>query len=107
MAVFTLPTRQDLSNYEVEVDLDQVTYRLRFKFNSRDEAWYMSVLDANGVILRAGIKLVSDWEILRLWRDTNVRPAGEIITLNLGEDLTKPGLEQLGTDTLLLYDGLS
>ena len=107
MATFELPTRQDLANYELEVDMDEVTFRLRFKFNSRDEAWYMTVLSANGEILRAGIKVISEWLLLRLWQDFNVRPAGEIITINLATEVTKPGLEELGANTPLLYEGES
>lgn len=107
MSTFRLPTRQDRANYQLEVALDNLTFRLAFKFNSRDEAWYMTVLDANGVRLRAGIKLVSEWSHLRLWQDFAVRPAGAIVTLNLNilSKLSKAALDQLGTDVLFLYDG--
>ncbi len=109
MATFRLPTRQDRANYKLEVDLDDVTFRLTFKFNSRDEAWYMTIFDANGVLLRAGIKLVSEWSHLRLWQDFDVRPARGIFTLNtnITSKLSKAGLKQLGTDVLFLYDGES
>jgi len=107
MAIFELPTRQDIANYRLEVNMDNVTFRLTLKFNSRDEAWYMTIFDANGTLLRAGLKIVSDFSLLTLWQDINVRPAGEIITLNLAEDISSPGLEQLGVDTLLLYEGES
>lgn len=107
MATFRLPTSQTLPNYRYEVDMDGVTFRMSFKYNSRDEAWYMTILSAGGVVLRAGIKVVSEWLLLRLWQDTNNRPAGEIITINLAEEIAKPGLEQLGVDTALLYQGES
>lgn len=105
MAIFELPTRQDTANYINEVDLDDVTFRLSYKYNSRDDAWYMTVVAGDGTTLRAGVKVVSNWDLLRLWRDTTERPAGDVLTLNRATTVSAPALEQLGVDTLLLYSG--
>lgn len=102
MAVFDLPTSTVDSNYRFDVELDGVVYRLAFKFNSRDEAWYLTIFDTSDRLLRAGIRVVNEWPLLRLWAEAS-RPAGEMIVANKGELLTPPGLTQLGQEAVLTY----
>ena len=100
MAVTELPTSTTDANYIFTVELDDVEFQLSFKFNSRDDAWFLTILDTDDVVLRAGIKVVNEWTLLRLW---NAGPAGEIIAVNQGDVPAPPTLNQLGAEVLLTY----
>ena len=102
MAVEEIPTSTQVPYYEQEVELDGVQFKLQFQYIDRDDAWYMTVLDTNGTLLRAGIKVVLSWSLLRLWASVDA-PAGEIISVNQGEISAPPTLNQLGAEVLLEY----
>lgn len=102
MSVFVLPTSVTSANYTFTVDLDGVEFQLSFKFNERDDAWFLTILDVNGNVLRAGLKIVNEWFLLRLWQDSTA-PAGELIPVNQGEVSAPPTLKQLGEEVLLTY----
>ncbi len=116
MAIFKIPTTLETLNYEVDVELDGVEFRLRLKFSQRDQAWYLTFLDTNDTVLRAGLRIVSDWDIIRLWQDTD-RPgetsfttSGEgsaMIPINIGDPIQVPDSTQLGKDVILTYSGES
>jgi len=102
MAVTRIPTSTTDANYVFTVELDGTEFRLRFKYNERDDAWYFSVLDAEGNILRAGLKVVNEFTLLRLWAQAN-RPRGELVAVNQGMVTAPPTLNQLGAEVVLTY----
>jgi hypothetical protein len=106
MALFILPVSDTLTNYEFEVSLDGVIFRLRLKFNDRSQAWFLDLFDADGVALRSGIRLVSDWFPLRLFQGEG-RPAGDLVVINLSPDarISAPDEDQLGQEVVLAYSG--
>lgn len=104
MAIVTFPVFSDLAHYIFELSLDGTVFRFKFKYNSREETWYFNILDLNNNILRAGIKVVNEWLLLRLWAERTGRPLGDIISVNLGEVPNPPTLEQLGEDVVLTYN---
>jgi len=104
MAILQFPTIKDLAHYTFELPLDGTVFRFKFKYNSREEAWYFNILDLNNVILRAGVKVVNEWSLLRLWPALTGRPLGSIITVNLGKVPAPPTLDQLGEDVVLTYN---
>jgi hypothetical protein len=102
MTITRIPTSITDANYEFTISLDNVEYKLSFRFNSRDEAWYLTILTPDDIVLRAGIKVVNEWVLTRLWVAVN-RPAGDLVTVNQGELLNPPLLDELGTKALLDY----
>lgn len=102
MAVTTLPTSTTDANYRFDVDLDGVVYRLAFKFNSRDDSWYVSIFDESDKLLRAGIRIVNETPLLWRWAEA-VRPAGELIAVPQGAQTVPAELNQLGSEVLLTY----
>lgn len=107
-----IPTRTDLTNYEVTVELDGVDFDLRFLWNDRDETWYLTIsetqsttIDADTgekVPLLAGVPVLIGVPLLRVLRGS-VRPSGELVaydTTNLGR---APGLTDLGSRVQLFY----
>lgn len=102
MAVTRLPTSTTDANYVFTVDLDGVEFKLSFKYNERDDAWFFDILDPNEVVLRAGLKVVNEWPLLRLWSEAS-SPQGEIIAVNQGDVTAPPTLNQLGAEVVLTY----
>lgn len=107
MTQFNLPMDPGLADQIFDVDLDGVTFRFEMHLNSRDDTWYMNILDIDGTLLRAGIRLVNDWPVLERWRDFVVRPAGILGVINSGVLTEPPGLGELGPDAAasLIYEG--
>ena len=102
MAIDRIPADSSFPFYEIEVELDGVEFKLEFSFNDRDDAWYMTISDSDNTLLRAGIRIVNEWVLLRLWAEAT-RPDGDIVSVNQGEVLEPPTLEQLGEEVLLTY----
>lgn len=102
MAISILPLTPKLPFYDFDVELDGALFRLEFRFNGRDDAWYMKVSDLEDNILRCGIKIIDEWPLLRRWATVDA-PEGEIIAVNQGTASGPPSLEELATDVLLHY----
>jgi len=102
MAITRLPTSTTLPYYEFEIELDGVEFKLEFRFNGRDDSWYLTILDGEDTILRGSIRVVNSWVLLRLWAEAT-RPDGEIISVNQGKVLAPPTLNQLGAEVVLTY----
>lgn len=103
MTIYKIPTSTSLSYYEMEVVLDGVSYKLEFKYNTRDEAWYLNILDPSDTILRSGIKVVNDWGLLIRWQDVDTRPQGEMIAVPNGKTSLPATLTELGEKVILTY----
>jgi hypothetical protein len=109
MAVFTVPTSSGedvFPNYQLEVELDGVSFKLDLVFNSRQQTWFFNLLDANAVILRAGIPIVTGFPLLARMVQQS-RPVGTLMAVAVAGDIDAATLEQLGLDVLLTYSGNS
>lgn len=102
MAVLVLPTRQDVTHYTFEVDLDSVTFGFEFHWNDRDSAWYFTISDVAGTVLIAGRKVVLGCFLLNRFRDPRL-PAGVLEVIDTSGTDTDPTLTDLGTRCKLLY----
>lgn len=103
MAEFLLPVFAD-PNYEVTVDLDRVTYRMRYKYNARDQAWYLDLLNQDGSLARGSIRIVEDFPLLRLMQTLD-RPEGEIVVVATQSLGRPPRIDELGEVFVPIYIG--
>jgi hypothetical protein len=88
-----IPMRTDLHHYSQQTELEGRTYTFEFEWIKRDKFWTLHIGDENGDPLALGIKLVTDWPLLR--RDIDVLP-GQLIAVDsgvAGEPLTLLYLE--------------
>ena len=109
MAVFDLPTSSGdnvFPNYVFEVELDGVLFKLDLFFNSRQVTWFMNLRDANGVLLRAGIPVISGFPLLKRMVQQS-RPEGVIMAVPVSGKIDAASLEQLGLDVILTYTGIA
>ena len=103
MAVSIIPTRSDIAAYFFKVRLDDVLFQLAFQHNNREDRWYLDLRTADGVPIRSGIKLVSNFPLLRLVAQAS-RPPGELVVINTVSD-NDPALRDLGDLIKLAYVG--
>jgi hypothetical protein len=109
MPVFKVPTSSGenvFPNYQMEVELDEVVYRLELLFNSRQLTWFMNLRDANGAILRSGTPIVSGFPLYKRMKQIT-KPDGTTMAVPVSGIIDAAGLEQLGTDVILTYTGES
>lgn len=97
-----IPLVEDGQSHFTQItSLDGVDFLFEFRWNEREQRWYMDLYEADGTPVVTGIKVVADWSLLRLVvRD--LRPAGEIYSYDTtGEG--DPRLGDLGTRVRLIY----
>lgn len=103
MATRIIPTRGDLGAYFFQIELDRIVFTLAFQFNQREGFWYFNILDIDGVPVRTGIKVISNFPLTRLITIQS-RPPGEIIALDTTGQGVEATLESLGSEVLLAYE---
>lgn len=102
MATVVVPTRVDLLEYRQQVRLDGVVFTMLFRFNDRDQSWYLDLLDSSESPIRNGIRLRTGTPMLRLIA-TAGRPAGELVPIDSTGADTEPDGTNLGTGVPLVY----
>ena len=104
MANYTIPLDDaaELGAFNFSVDLDGTDFQLNFQYNSREGFWYFDLLDTEGTMLRSGIKVVSNYLLLRLFK-ARTRPAGELISYDTRLQPTDPDLEGLNATSIFGY----
>jgi hypothetical protein len=80
-----IPTFADKkARWEVKVDLSSKRYSFYVSYNTRQEAWVMSISDTNGNLLIAGIRLVPGIRLLKKYRATSPDlPPGELVLVDI------------------------
>ncbi len=102
MATWIIPTLTDTEFYVERVELDSVVFELTFAWNTREEKWFLSVADADGVALASGIKIVADWPLFQSVSNADM-PAGTMLANDTSGAGLDPGLDDLGDRVLLMY----
>ena len=96
---------EDASFFDLQVNLEGSVYTLEFRWNDREQSWYMSIWDADQEIgYAAGIKLVSNWLLRKYTADKT--PPGEFFLLDTAADVERavdPGFDDLGNRHQLFY----
>ena len=96
MAELLVPTSPGVHYYTQKTKLDGRDFVLRFAFNERESAWYLSILDEEETPLLLDLKLVANWPLLRHYRYDPRFPPGELMAVDLTGDGAPPGIDELG-----------
>lgn len=83
--------------YQQQTNLDGDDYLLRFRFNSREQTWYLELLQTDGTLLAANLKLVCNSLLLANLVNTDP-PLGDFIVLDATGGNAPPGLLDLDPD---------
>lgn len=93
--MFLIPTDTGLLFWQQITTLDGTDYLLEFRFNSREQVYYLMVSLTDGTLLAQGIKLVCSYPLLQAYNDDRF-PLGELIVLPDATSDGPPGLGELG-----------
>lgn len=100
--IYALPITSAEPHYSVTFDFDGVEFVLRFDWNQRDGAWYMSLELPDGTPLMLGHKVVLRFPMFRRVVDAR-RPAGELVFIDTSGTDAEPGRLDLGARVVAVY----
>jgi hypothetical protein len=106
MAVVQIPTPVSETNPSTTLTttLDGKSYRIFLHYCGRENRWYGSIQDADGVELAGLEKLVADVSPWYRYRTLAGMPPGRFLLWDSSGEGIDPGLADLGGRCLLLYN---
>ena len=91
-----------LPHFDMQTQLEGVTYTLKLRWNVRWQAWFMDILDEQGTTaLVSGLRLVVSWP-LAAYR-TERKPPGVFVIVDTSGAKQDPALIDLGTRCQVVY----
>jgi len=96
MSAQLVPTLLDAEYWTQKTRLDGRDYVLHFAYNERLDRYYVSIHDDEDVPLVAGLKLVTNFPLLRRYHWDERVPSGELMAMSLQTDVTPPRFGELG-----------
>lgn len=103
LSTIEIPIAED-TFYQVQVFLDEEKYNLRFRWNRRNETWYMDVFDIeNNPILYSQPCLAGGGGMTYRFFITDLMPYGDILTLDINGLGKDPTFEDFGDKTGPFY----
>lgn len=103
MTVSVIDTSQQLFDYRERVSLDDVSFELRFRWNTRMQAWFVDVFDEDGGIIVYGRRCVIEWPLFRQSRHLAAIPDGDMMCIDTTQRDVPPTQFDFGLRVLLLY----
>ena len=103
MTVTVIDTSQSLFDYHQRVSLDDVQFELRFRWNTRLQAWFVDILDEDRIVLVYARRCVIEWPLLRQARHLDDIPGGELMNVDTTQRGVPPIADDFGTRVLLMY----
>lgn len=87
---------------EMSISFNGRIWRLRFRWNTRDQSWSMDVLDAERTPVLLGVKVVSDWLLLRRYAQDELLEV-DIVSVDTSGQAEEPGRDDLGARVMVLF----
>lgn len=105
-----IPLRSDLDHYQETVTLDEVSFDFVFRWNNRDDCWYLSIfdptvaeaVDGSRIPIIGSIPVLVGWALLAQYR-MRERPLGDLVAFDTSGQELDPGRRDLGSRVLLIY----
>lgn len=94
---FLVPNAAEVAYSRQKTRLDGRDYVLTFSYNEREDRWYLSLYDDEDKPILLGLKLVSNFPLLRHYHWDERVPPGELMAVDLATNLSPPpGFAELG-----------
>ena len=98
----TIPLRNDLPYFSLQVSLDDVVYTLTFRWNDRLSAWFMDIGNEDtSVTYSSGLRVVVGYPMAA--NSAGRLPPGALIFVDMQGTDADPGIDELGQRVQLLY----
>lgn len=102
MSDFIIPVSETTDSFIEQVDLDGLIYDLQFRWNERDNHWFMDI-GRDGVFLIEGIKLVNSPDLLNGLGRIEDLPEGVLSVEDLDGFYSDPDDTNFGDRVQLRY----
>ena len=102
MAYQEVPVTSDPPAYDYQIELDGRIYELGFHYNARMLRWFMSIADADGVVILSAIPLLAGPPIINRFKNPAL-PPGEFLVFDTTGKNISPEQDDLGSRVQLLY----
>jgi hypothetical protein len=102
MAVL-LPITVKGAQFVFKTELESVAYTFDFRWNWRDAGWYFNLLDGEGVLLVAGVRVVLNTALLKSFRRMVGVPSGVLVAVDSGGQQLEAGQDDLGSRVKVYY----
>ena len=89
---------EDNTHQEKLVTLNSNSIFMTISFNTRDNRWYLDLVDRNGLDLLSGVKILAPQNLTAKYINTNKLLGGNLYCVNTkgnGQDITR---DNFGTD---------
>lgn len=98
MSVAIIPTDPVRLFWTQTTTLDGIPYLLTFRFNSREQVYYLDIVSADGLVFYAeGLKLVSNFPLLRTYGVPPLGgPGGELMAIATTSDDSPAKVGEMG-----------
>lgn len=106
MSMYQIPLFNAVSlRWVAGVELDGKAYRFQFDYNTREDSFYLSILNNSNSLILSGIKLVPGYQLLTQYHAITDVPPGDLFLYDVQQDLSTghPGKDALGSRYLLAY----
>lgn len=97
-----LPIKQEGSHFAFSTQLDDLAFGFEFRWNDREEAWFMSVKDGEGESIVDGVKVVVNIPLLNFFTDPRL-PIGVLMALDTAGNNQDAGFADLGRRVVVSY----
>lgn len=98
----TLPLVPSLPSYRFGTLLEDVQLTFDVRWNGRAGSWYLDISDADGDLIRAGIRVVLGVELGGHVADVRM-PPGALFAIDLSGAGREAGLDDLGARVVVVY----
>ncbi len=105
MATLQLPIRIEPASYIMTVELEGLFYDFSFRFNKRDNHWFMTI-DNKSIRILSGIKVVHTEDMLLQFGYFQIDgrlPPGVFLIRDLKGSDRDPGRSNFGDEIIMLY----
>lgn len=102
MSYVKIPVRTDLPAYDFSLTLEGSIFYFSFEWNERGQFWVMDILDQDQSYIVAGVRMVSDVDLLSRFKDTRL-PKGTFLITDTSGKSRDPSFDTFGTEVLLFY----
>jgi len=103
---YTMPARNDVPWYTFQITLSGSIFNLIFRFNTRNNRWFMDINDAVGNPVLLGVPLLVDTNLFGQYTSLNLPDGIMFPTDDTGTGI-QPTLYSFGTECTLWYYDLT
>lgn len=102
MATLQVPLFIEYDNYELNVDLDNSSYKLEFVWNNRSSSWNMILKNNEGETILGAVPLVINSNLLGRFK-TAEKPQGILTLYDISGANKEAGRDDLNGRCVLIY----